>query len=678
MAFSKIQLTFSRKVEIGEVINFAWRDLDINGGATTISNVESCVAVRTGKSVFEVWSGTDANGGKSLLQWFPAYEADYNNLGLFTIQVTGGNVILITAKKDNIEFLGQGSNAGVSFVVTNEAQIPNFKINSIEYLEANVNPCDNIRVRVTTGTPMLRISSPVFIDNVNNTVVEFDYPRNTTVFVAVADANKAVQQIETFKDFLNNPTVKVTTTPSGATVTVSSAQSPGTNVNALTGLTYSLDGINYQSSKVFSGILDGNFTAYAKDIYGCVKTTPFTVESFTPDVGRGTETAYISNSNSIRFKKNEVWNNNTIFRNDTNTLSYEEKAQLCVPFIHKFTDQDDIKIQLKTNYETVSVSVYNCTTKTTTNPVVLPITSNLNKVDKRDAIGYEFPDGERYGFYFQTGNIYDPNETLPIITGSYALYGAIPPWGKIGNYFAVDGLAYAKIVDIIYEDSLSAYVLVTDISFAGDPVNVILQANYNVFNWEAYEFNIDMSPFLNEEIQVTIDLTDSDFETVQFVSEKIQVYSDLSDFVTIRSKNTTNNDIVYQSGIEHTARLEYDLFSLSDESELEIEKGDDSVYQLNTYSYAKKKLSLTRLSTALARTIRQQLSLDTVVIDGISCKIEEIGEPSRIGVTNVYKMEVTLYEVENKLVSNIVDTDVELDIVDVPALIIGNDEFVKQ
>jgi len=680
MAFSKIIINFNRIVEVGEFIAFKWRDLDVNGGATSVPVNENWYSLRTGPGQVSV---TDAVGQAgiedSMFNWVNAWGIDYNTQNNFTISISGTGVTIV-AKKNNIEFIDTLTTAGVGMLPINEPAIPTFQIASVEYLEALTNKCDNIRVRVTTTNPMTRISSPVVIENVNNSVVEFDYTRNALVTIDVEDANTQLSQPARFKDFLLNPTVRVTTTPSGATVNVFSPSSPNLGlglINSLTGKTYSLDGINYQSSKYFTGIIGGSYIAYAKDTYGCIKTTPFDVDAFSPDVSRGEPTAYVSNTNSIRFKKDEVWDNNSIFRNDTNTLSTEEKAILCVPYIHKYTDQDDIQIQLKTNYENVAISVFDCTTGLTDNPIVLPITDNLNKVDKRDSIGYEFADG-RYGFYFQTGNIYDPANPFPVITGSYALYGNLPAWAVIGAYFQIDGLAYAQIISIEFVDSISSYVAIIDLDLGGNDPNVIVQANYDVFNWDAFEFNILMAPYLNHEIQVTISLTDSEFEQVDFVSEKVQVYANLDTLVTIKSKNLNNNDIVYQSGIEHISRLDYDLLSLADESELDIKKGDDTVYQLDGYSYPKKKLSLTRLSTVLARSIRQQLSLDTVIIDGITCRIEEISEPTRIGVTNVYKMEVIFYEVENKIESNIVDTDIELDIVDVPALVQGGDEFVKQ
>jgi hypothetical protein len=111
---------------------------------------------------------------------------------------------------------------------------------------------------------------------------------------------------------------------------------------------------------------------------------------------------------------------------------------------------------------------------------------------------------------------------------------------------------------------------------------------------------------------------------------------------------------------------------------LEIHKTDDNVYQLDGYSYDKRTVTLTRMSTMIARQMRQMLTLDTIYINGVRCTVESIETPARIGITNMYKMDVTYFEVIDKPISGSIDTDPDLDILDVPALILGNDDFIKQ
>lgn len=57
--------------------------------------------------------------------------------------------------------------------------------------------------------------------------------------------------------------------PNNGTVTVTASGS--------TGLTYSINGINFQSSNVFSTVAAGNYTVTVKDANGCLKTAAATV-----------------------------------------------------------------------------------------------------------------------------------------------------------------------------------------------------------------------------------------------------------------------------------------------------------------------------------------------------------------------------------------------------------------
>lgn len=670
MANSKIVITFNRRVEPGEFIQFYWRDLNVNDGLTSYLTREMCTnPIRYAPGQFS-YTPQNNNGDKDALNYRDAFQYDFNGGQRFFVLNTAPSEVTIQATQENIEFFDVVNNTGATIVITNEAPVPKFLFTSVTNTEAATNKCTNVKVRVEMTSAMTNLLAPVQILGVNDTVVEFDYVRGTNFQVVAENANGQRTVSHTTPFYLTEPTVSVINTPTGATATISQQ-------TTLT-IQYSLDGVNYQNSNVFSGLAAGNFTAYAKDQYGCVKTKAFAVDEFTPDVTVQTPFAYCSNTNSIRFKKDELWDNNSIFKNDSNTLSWEERALFNVPFIHKFTDQDVVPIQLKTNYETQTVTLINCTNETEDPIVILRETDNLNKVDVRDAIGYEFPDGVRYGFYFQSGNVYDDDFPINTVQSTYELFGSLPAWAKIGNYFSVDFGAYVKIVDIVFEESLNANVLVIDSSFAGNPVDVIVKANYNVFNWDAFQFDIDMSTYLNKEFQIKIELTDSNFDPVTFISEKVQVYSDLSDRLHIVASNSENNDVVYQTGIKHYARVDYDLDGLADESELEVHKADDNVYQLDGYSYAKRKMTLTRMSTMIARQLRQMLTLDEIYINGVRCTIEAIESPARIGITNMYKMDVTYFEVVDKPITGDLDTDVELDIIDVPALITGNNDFIKQ
>ena len=673
MAFSRITLQFTRRVEIGEVINFSYRDLDVNSGIFSFTLNETCALFRLGPGQFEYdqESGVPTDPGNSILFWRQAWLLDHNSTNKFTVTLLSGNRVLIEAKKTNIEFLNQSSNAGVTFTIENEAQVPTFFISQVLNQEASTNKCDQVKVRVECTDNIQDLLSPVQILGVNATFVEFDWPRDQAIVVQVTDGNNTRIQNHLTPKFLLAPTVDVVKTTTGGNATIS--QQPN-----LSGNTYSLDNSNYQNSNVFPGLLEGNFTAYVKDIYGCVRSTPFTIDAFTPEVAKKTPIAYLSNTNSIRYKKDESWDYVTVFKNDYNTLSFEEQARLVIRFVHQYLGTDVVATQLKTSYETVEANAIECKTGNKTPLTVIKKTDNLNKKDRRDAIGYSFPDG-RFGFYFTAGQVYDPEQPSNEVIGTYELYGGLPQWGRAGVFLSVNAVSFAKILEVEFVEDINAYVLVVDGDFSANPNPQILEATYNVFDWDAFEFDVDMGSVPYDAFQVEILLSDATdgFDDIRFLSEEIQKQTDLSDYISIVSYNSENIDIAYSTGIKHLIRLDYDLFGLADESELETEKGDQQVYNLKGYSYPKKRLSLTRLTTGIARKVRQMLTLDTIIINGVKYVVEEVSEPTRIGITNQYKMEVVLYEIEDKLASDQVDTGIQIDIEDVPGLIADNDDFIK-
>jgi hypothetical protein len=137
--------------------------------------------------------------------------------------------------------------------------------------------------------------------------------------------------------------------PNGATISI--AVNP-----ALTQLTftYSLDGVTFQSSPVFSGILEGDYTITVKDQLGCTASIPITIPAFT-DGGVGERTPYAdlpSKSNSIRYAKYIDWGVCSDYKNDENTCifcgsSFSTFAHKRRHELHRCKDKDAVKHRKK-------------------------------------------------------------------------------------------------------------------------------------------------------------------------------------------------------------------------------------------------------------------------------------------------------------------------------------------
>ncbi len=71
------------------------------------------------------------------------------------------------------------------------------------------------------------------------------------------------------------PLITATTTPSSCSVNDGTITATGTG--GAPPLQYSINGITYQASNVFTGLAPGNYTVYVKDVNNCLKTTNVTV-----------------------------------------------------------------------------------------------------------------------------------------------------------------------------------------------------------------------------------------------------------------------------------------------------------------------------------------------------------------------------------------------------------------
>jgi guanyl-specific ribonuclease Sa len=129
----------------------------------------------------------------------------------------------------------------------------------------------------------------------------------SNVFTGLAPGNYVVY----VKD--NNNCIQTTAitvlNASGLTITVSSINASCNNIGGsitaiATGntppLTYSLDGVTYQASNIFTGLAAGNYTVYVKDNNGCFVTKPATVVAVVgPSLTVTTINANCASSNGV-------------------------------------------------------------------------------------------------------------------------------------------------------------------------------------------------------------------------------------------------------------------------------------------------------------------------------------------------------------------------------------------
>ena len=135
------------------------------------------------------------------------------------------------------------------------------------------NPNGSITITATGGVPPYQYSKDGFTFQAGNI---FTGLLPGTYSIAVKDANGCVSAAAA--EVVNIPGPQ---TPTVSVVHAACGLNNGSITATATGgtapLQYSIDGISYQSSNLFSNVLAGSYTLFVKDANGCIATLPVTV-----------------------------------------------------------------------------------------------------------------------------------------------------------------------------------------------------------------------------------------------------------------------------------------------------------------------------------------------------------------------------------------------------------------
>lgn len=665
MALSKITITFNTDLAISENISIDLKNS--NYPLLTMPLLETWVNFRS--AIKEVTLGTPTTivGERSAMNYIESFNLDFAPTN-FSVS-RNANIVTIICPEEYLYFENPTSNnANVVFNITNFSGTV-LNITDVTFSEATT-PCTHIKVDVTTTALATEVSSPVVIDPNAANPFSFEILRslNTTLTCVSADAQTVSQPLVAPDALIqNNVSMSVVTSPTGGTATVTVS-----NVNGLE-LEYSLDNATWQTSNSFSGLAVGNYTVYIKDQFGCSINTTFNVDEY------GIQTPYfnISQSNSIRFVNRLTWGDCSNYKNDNNTLSCEafaKNSRLAYKEIQQFQSCDIIRTQFKSNYDDISATVIE-EDGTETALTIEQMTNNIGLKDKRDAIKYNLLNGKT-GIYFTTGNIYDFDTGID--TGEdYALHGALPIWGVIGNYIQTDQGWFA-IEEIYYDETKNAEVLVIAHTFTGFDTSIQLASIYNAFNYEVYEFSIDMVDYLNKNIQVRINNNDDNFENIEHLSEVLNIKTKQENTIEIRYKNTENTAIFYATGIEHKLRMPIFNINGKVDDTSESYKTDTSAFLLNSEIHESDEFTFEPVTKGIMRKLVQALSHDTVKIDGVGYVKDSIDVGDVLDDTNLYIVKATMIKAGEVFNSQVGDDSSEFsnESIEIPGIIDTGDGFV--
>ena len=704
MTYSEIKITFNQEIPIDGRVSFVIQERS----AFVLTVYERWVLFRSGSNqVTASWHALD--GEQSAAFFLDSFNLDYNSSGVYETERTGRqvtikatdpfiafsngfailqslerfhpplNVNLEHQPSLNVNLEHQPSldvnlehqpPLDVNFEINNFDASSLFKITDVSFSQAT-NPCTHIRVSVTTSKLASVVTRPVSTNTNSDNPFSFDFLREAIIHIECRsiDNQKAIRHVY-LPVILSagNLNLTVNNSPSGATVSATLSRDYGLDIQ------YSLDNTNWQNSNTFDSLGNDNYTLYAKDQYGCSVTKTFVVD------GYKTQSPYflISKSNSLRFSNRIIWDNCRNQKNDENTLSCESNVPLPKSETQRFQSCDIITTQFRSNYDNISVFVLKDSGDE--DPLLIEQkTNNMRLSDMRDASIYILGNGKT-GLYFLSGNTY--NYTTGINTGKdYVLNGALPEWAIIGNYIRLLW-AWLVIEDIIYDESRNAEVIVvTQNYFEGDTI-IQVASIFNRFDYEVYEFSVDMADYLNQNIQIRINNNNDSVPDLVCISERINVKEKQENTVEIIYRNDTNTEVFYTTGIEHKLRLLINKINGKVEDNSETYKTDTTSLLLGAEIYELDEFIFEPLTKELMRKLVQALSHKTVFIDGVGyVKSDSIEVEGALEDSNLYVVKATMIKTNNVYSNNRTTVDtigLSDEIIEVPNLIEGEDnEFIQ-
>lgn len=427
--------------------------------------------------------------------------------------------------------------------------------------------------------------------------------------------------------------------------------SSGTNIQATVSFIspyvspyeYSLDGITYQESNVFTNLANGDYNFYVKDALGCAISKLININSITKVV----ETIFdISDINPIRYSKYNVGK-----KNYKNTLSCNDLRLISTQFNHLYLDTDIIGTQFKTNAQYINVFTLDANLNKNT-LTAFKQTSNTGLQAKSTCTYFDLGN-DRSGIYFGLVDLLNPINNDVIGNANFGFI--LPEWAnKEGKYVVIDGIGEVAIDSIGYSDFYESFIIEFNIPYNGSPIEKTLFSEYNLQPYEVYEFNTIMSneqERFNIVIEVGTDANNIDFTYISESVRKVEDSEFLFDIDYWGEKNVGR--FVYQTGIKNKIRIN-GLVDYIGEQATEGYDGDSEYYVTDNTIYHSERFSFFRISSQVAHNLRLVFASEELEINGISYKLAEPPEISQSdGNANLKNFFVTLKSSGNLILEDV-------------------------
>lgn len=599
---------------------------------------------RSASYLIEILDETITPGETSAIEFTKYFNIDYGYSGLYTAILVDVNKVLISTDDPNAQFGFYNFACDFATAVIDNGTETYLEVEAAVFAEA-VNPCDNVELSLLTN-----VLATVVKDN----GIEIVNPNAANPFIV--DVVRELPHIYTLKDADNNEI----TYPSNISVpiwipklyaaNVNISISPGlagntVNINISLGNTYvanpalvfeySLNDIDWQSENIFTGQAEGDYTMYIRDQFGCKVSKAYTVTN----VGTREPFLFMSRANAISFAEYQEWDNCVVHKNDENTLAHQSlsRKNYCLP--HLVQKCDKTNLQLKSNFETVSLELR----KEDETSEAIPLTkksSNLSRFKSMDAWMYNYGNGYT-GLYFLSGDTYDEAD---LVNGDYELGGNVPEFAIIGGIIEVVGVGSFFIADVTFDNTIQKKVILFSNTYTGAPVQHVVKSIYDLLPYEVYEATIDWSAKDIGLYDLLLTNDDPEHGIVQHVSENIDLQVKHDETLFLKWSNNNNKDIFYKYGLEHTARIPYlDIYAaISDE--VEANETDLSVYLISSLLSDGNVIEFDALPRNMALTLAIALSCENLFINDEGYVKKESLKIEVVEGTNLIEISATLFK----------------------------------
>ena len=577
--------------------------------------------------------------------------ARYNLGGAYTVE-RNGNVINITGEFAVAPELNPASSPKITFAVkliNNPIHIEAISI------EKNIADTCNYFDVVVHGShefnQLLRPRIETFTDTLNHTIDGLGRGRTYLIEIKDSDGEEASTTIE-LPSFLNLGMIDVVVANNQVIV--------NDWTKDLT-LEYSLDNSNWQTENVFSGLSGGDYQLYIRDQYDCQIQTTFTLDTGVNGVITIPEPFfYYPKSNCLRMAVREQWDEITVHKNSSNTLSCEVIDNVKYSEKQRYRSEDVIPIQIKTNYSDLKV----ITSDDDVEQTIVQKSANMGIKSSMDCKITDLGDNQ-IGVYFIAGKTYN-YDTGDDLLEDYALNGQLPQFAKVGNIITINNFNYT-IQELTFNQDLEVDQIIISSSTLTDG-DYIIKAVYNVFNYEIYEVDIDCS--LREEFNVEVWYDGA----IQRASEIILIDNVSENLIKLKWSHRNNTDMFFATGIEPFVRLLVDTIKATPKNESENYETDIDVSQIDTNNYEADVFKFLPLTKEVAKLVLLGLSHSNIELRGLEYVKDGSPELEALDYSNLYVVTATMLLKGSGLYKE----EVDVSNTEIPTLLQTDlDEYIK-